>query len=285
MSFREDGGALRITFFAALLLCALNVPSARAQSLDQFERILIPVSERSGAYGSSWSTTLLAMNTASTDAILFQTPGCSLPHSGCDGFPLPQDTLSAATVRSVYTVADFVNPSVLLYVDPEHASDVHFSLHTRDVVNDAATAGAEIPVVRERDLLRGRVDLLNVPMSVRSRIHLRVYDPFPERRVRNGRGFLRVKVSFYRLSGPPQWNSADEPDAVHEISGSEGLFSRPFPASASYAAIHNVEHLPGLEPGQSYRIQIESDDPESLIWAFVSITNNETQHVTLVSPQ
>jgi hypothetical protein len=40
-----------------------------------------------------------------------------------------------------------------------------------------------------------------------------------------------------------------------------------------------------VEDSARARIEIEPTLPDMRVWAFVSITNNETQHVTLVTPQ
>lgn len=252
-----------------------------------FKRILIPIADlpvddyRPGGHGTEWVVSLLAINTSSSDVLLFQTPGCSVE---CE-FPTDMDVLPAGEVRSLYTVTSLANPSSLFYVEPEHEEAVRFALHSRDASRQIETSGVEIPVVHEDELLTGRVDLLHVPIDPTSRVHLRAYDPFPEIRTSNGRGAHRFTVSFYELGEPPRWESASEPVLVETIHAVEGVLSRPFPASASVATMLNLETLPGISPNMRYRIVIESEDPAARIWAFVTLTNNLTQHVTTVTPQ
>jgi len=40
-----------------------------------------------------------------------------------------------------------------------------------------------------------------------------------------------------------------------------------------------------LAPGNPIRIEVRAPEGGSRFWAFVSVTNNQTQHVTIISPQ
>jgi hypothetical protein len=52
-----------------------------------------------------------------------------------------------------------------------------------------------------------------------------------------------------------------------------------------YAEIGFVASLPELRDSALVHIELAPLSPEQRIWAFVSVTNNETQHVTTISPQ
>jgi hypothetical protein len=43
--------------------------------------------------------------------------------------------------------------------------------------------------------------------------------------------------------------------------------------------------MPELAGSERIRIEIEPLDGRAEYWAYVSVTNNATQHVTIVSPQ
>jgi hypothetical protein len=64
------------------------------------------------------------------------------------------------------------------------------------------------------------------------------------------------------------------------------LYEPPFntePAYAAYAGFEEILQTPGIHP-PALRIEVEPLTPGSRFWAFVSITNNDTQRVTLVTP-
>jgi hypothetical protein len=43
--------------------------------------------------------------------------------------------------------------------------------------------------------------------------------------------------------------------------------------------------LPMLQGKERIRLEITSDAPELRYWAFVSVTNNETQHITIITAE
>jgi hypothetical protein len=45
------------------------------------------------------------------------------------------------------------------------------------------------------------------------------------------------------------------------------------------------ELFPGLSGAGNVRLEITLDSPDQRLWAFVSVTNNVTQRVTIVTPQ
>jgi hypothetical protein len=107
------------------------------------------------------------------------------------------------------------------------------------------------------------VDLAAVPAETAFRPMLRIYDfdALPESRV-------RIRIFAFES------NELLVDEEVRLISpGTQ------FPGYARFTA------FPEVPEGTRVRIRIDALTPDLRLWAFVSITNNETQHVTLVTPQ
>lgn len=226
-----------------------------AQGFPPLERILLPLfaEQTPGAYGSLWATEVWIYNDNDKPAGV----GNLFPPDGSN--ILPKQSRSAVgygpgPARSITVLAD-------------EAPRLHFNLRVRDRSRQAQTAGTEIPVVRESEFLSGKVILLNVPAEERFRQMLRVYQF-----VGNGQAPGSVRVRFFRIGNVP--------DAlVHE----ETLFlDAPGQSPLAYA---QSALNPAILDASAVRIEMESLSPSMRYWGFVSVINNETQHVTTITPQ
>jgi hypothetical protein len=145
---------------------------------------------------------------------------------------------------------------VLLWALRGSADDLGAASRISDGSRTALTAGTEVHVVRERDLQDHMVRLINVPTAVNSRALLRVWTlgqaPYPPRVAIAGHA---LASGFPIVQGDLTFWSVDITSALAGVSGSSGV---------------NVE--------------VTSLSPAARIWALVSITNNDTQQVTLISP-
>ncbi|MGH9457088.1 MAG: hypothetical protein ACRD2J_05545 [Thermoanaerobaculia bacterium] len=235
-----------------------------------FELFLAPVMyEGPGALGSEWTTQLSLYNDSDTaidpwEWLLLCPPGEPCP----DTIP-PRTSL----VLGPQQLLTWVNGYVFA-IPRDRADDLHATLHARDLSRQSESWGTEIPVVREDDL-PSKIVLLNVPLDDRFRRMLRIYDL---------RGIDGVTVSM-------RWFRADTGEEV----ASERVLLRtvarcaigpcwlPDPAAASIPI--EPPFPAGLEPGDRLRIEIEPASADMKVWAFVSITNNESQQVTTITPQ
>ena len=129
------------------------------------------------------------------------------------------------------------------------ADNVCANVRVHDTTRDGDSWGAEVPVVPETQFRRS-VILLAVPADTRYRALLRVYG--------YGATDTTVTVSF-------------RDDATGEFLGSQT-----FLLQSSYAQLPIEATRP--------RIRVQVTASMSLIWAFVSVTNNTTQQVTTVTP-
>lgn len=228
-----------------------------------FERVLVPVIfSGPGAFGSQWTTQAVVENAGPDEVPLFRTQlelwtTCAIPE-GC-----PMETLPAgqvAIVRGQWPTGR--------YVYAARGNAFRYSVLVKDLSRQAEALGTEIPVVREDDWIDGTVHLLNVPSDSRFRTALRVYlegdvdttTAVPLRIYRMGSNTLLVETHLAI-------------DSAH---------NGQIPATNWIA---DLTAQLGITPGEPLRIEIGQTLARERIWAFASVTNNDTQHVTVISPQ
>ncbi|HYR30161.1 MAG TPA: hypothetical protein VEU30_16970, partial [Thermoanaerobaculia bacterium] len=151
-----------------------------------------------------------------------------------------------------------------LFWVPKGTDSVAASLRVTDVTRQAESHGVEIPVVHRDDFRDDRVSLLAVPIDRRYRLTLRIYALLETEQLINisVNGFLRHQL--YLQPGP-------------------SIFE---PAYAQFTDFPLPEELPVEQ--DTIRVVVDASRGESEpvvpIWAFITVTNNETQHITTVTP-
>jgi hypothetical protein len=121
------------------------------------------------------------------------------------------------------------------------------------------------------------VRLLNVPLAAKFRNMLRVY-ALPEI------AHPEVEVRYYRMTD--RLSLVADPNPLR----TERVRLRTYPAIQGFLVHPSVAEIPGFESApelsgqKALWIQVVPITPGLRIWAFVSITNNDTQQVTLVTP-
>jgi hypothetical protein len=139
----------------------------------------------------------------------------------------------------------------------------------------ATDAGTEIPVVHESDTRSDIIRLFPVSLSPRYRARLRVYDW-------DGLVDSHVLVRVIRT---------DRPELLAEsvlTVRAEALRTRTgYPLAPGYGEWVNFPRfVPGILPDDATaRVEIVPLTPNMRFWAFVSITSNETQRFSIVTPQ
>lgn len=267
-----------------LPLIVLLTTSVRAQNranLADYNVVLVPVFFFGpGAHGSQWETSV---------SVLGKSGGSlALPLFGlCTGL----DNLTGE-VQSV--CEGFSSPAGLLMYVPKSVDFAEFyvSARARDLTRQASSAGVEIPIVREAAFRTSELFILDVPSDARFRANLRVY------------GGLETHASDYRFIHPGGTSAAgvdiydsrdlDTPlvSTTIDLSAADPIVAwnsyAVHPAFASIADLRAA--FPQLAAVPKYTIRIRphqtiADPPrEYSVWAFVTLTNNETQEVTTVSP-
>jgi hypothetical protein len=228
-----------------------------------FERILIPVIlEGPGAFGAQWITDAWIENAEDYDVRFFRAPFATLPcgiPEGCDVPPIPK--------RSTRRIESQWPTGVFIY--PERGADVRLNVLVRDLSRQAEALGTEVPVVREDDWKSGKFGLLNVPADPRFRVSLRVYF---EENPQFGFFFLPVRIT----------RMTDDISIVETTIGLDFAHNGIIPAAGFIADIGTQLGIPA---GTPLRIEVGPAPGGVKIWGFASVTNNTTQHVTVISPQ
>ena len=209
----------------------------------------------SSANGSSWATEVSVRNDNPTDVRLWT-----------------QSVIAAS--RPATLELDDAPGGVFLIVPREDAAALHLNALVRDVSRDALNWGTEIPIVRAAAFSTHAIELLNIPVDSRYRHTLRIYA--------NGSYPTFARVSSYAMEDGH--GLADRLIALNSpqpCPGEPCASDRPSFASVSDFASMFRTNVTTDRIG----LRIEPWVAGTPLWAFVSITNNETQQVTVVSPQ
>ena len=242
-------------------------------SAVNWRRVLLPVTAQSipGANGALWKSDITALIRSSVPVEI--TPGpCEIPGLIC-GVPLPP--LNRPFNADMFLL-DFNAPGgQFVYIKAADEDKVRFNMRIYDQARLTQTAGAEIPIVREEDFTGGTISLLGIPVAPQFRHTLRVYDS-------DARSGARVLVHVYAND-----EFAPRSSTVHTLQQSPLLVRvtpARLPTHPSYLQLQ-LSDLVSLAGLTTIRVEIEAVDPVLRFWCFVSITNNDTHHVTTVTQQ
>lgn len=242
-----------------------------------WEAALVPIytdGRVPGAEGSQWQTDLWIRN-HSTEALTVAPWPCP-PSPPCPPvFPSLRMLAPGETVHNLPALfRPPGNPSRMIhFLRPANAS-VSINVRVADVSRAELNSGTEIPVVREARFLTSPASLQNIPLSQRFRVAIRVYEMQQQE--------ARFRVRFY----PQSEGSGGTAIQDIELTASTAE-SGPFRTQAAYveyAGLGSLLNQPTIQP-PALRAEIEPLTPGSRYWALAAITNNETQLVTLVTPQ
>jgi hypothetical protein len=244
-----------------------NAYRYQSHANDELERILVPVAASGpGANAARFETEILITN-ASDETV--QVTGAAVPQ-GILISPIPIPALPPHTTGT-FTDRLFNMPGhagAFVYVPARLARDVITKVRVHDTSRDAAAFGVEIPAVSDFDFA-ATVHLTGIPTDARFRSTFRVY---AYDAANFGPVTLRVRDAADGTL------LATVPVALNAVRFEEDIL----PASAQLSLD------PIIEPLRSHprlRIDIADSDAIRPIWGFVSITNNQTQEITLVTPQ
>lgn len=253
----------RALFVASIFLLGRSLLAAP----PDFETVLIPISYLTpvvGAYGSVWVSdfTLLAKNGEVVLALTQECLACGPVIRVSPGF----------TISGVSPGRAGDPPGELIYPSRATVDNAWFELRIRDVSRSADDWGTELPVVRERDFFSSELVLVDVPLDARFRQALRIYDVANRSdtifhvTITDLRGEVLAERDLQVRAAPANVPEAPRAPSVVEVTDLRAAF--PEIAMADRAVITITPVNTGVR-----------------FWAFVSVTNNSTQHVTTVTPQ
>lgn len=238
---------------------------SHGQAPETLERILLPIVTRGtpGAGGSIWIAELQVFNDGPTPASLL------FPQrvSDSEGAP-PGMTIFVPAWNDIHEP-----PGLFMYIEKEKTSDLHFHLRIRDLSRGQENFGTELPIIREHDFREKKVAFLRVPTDSRFRQTLRVYES-----ASSGSAIVRVGVFADR--------GIADVGKIPIVSFALDLPARIPAFHPGYNDVFDlIQKFPQLQEHASVRVELEPMTPGMRFWAFISVTNNETQHVTLITPQ
>jgi len=215
---------------------------------DAFEPMLFPIFTRPvfGAFGSEFRTFARVMSIGEPFIALY-----GLDQRCLQVFPPLDPTAPTAVSDDIALPADCaVKTGRIFWTRKGDGASLALNLRVADVSREATSHGTEIPVVRANEFSTDGVGLLGIPTDPRFRITLRIYSLD-----RTDQPVRLVGISFVRdvrLSTP-----AD-------------IFE------PAYAEVSDL-------PRTATRLLVIS--PGTRIWAFITVTNNDTQQITTITPQ
>jgi hypothetical protein len=241
---------------------------------EDYTPVIVPLTagQLSGANGSIWDSELYIFN-ASTS--LLRMPG---PETFIVELPIDPAVIIAPRTTDHVFMGRLINgmDGAFLFVPNPLKDAAKMSLRVRDLSKNAASLGTEVPVPSIDDGA-GDITLIDIPVDPKYRARLRIY-AFTE-------APMNVGVKVFPASGDHAIESYNvELDGIIHIQPVE---LPPYPA---YAAIDPL--TPAVRGSGEERVRIEITNynaivspPPPKIWAFISITNNDTQQVTTVTPR
>jgi hypothetical protein len=223
-------------------------------------RVLVPIvaTGANGMFGSRWTSEVVAFNTSAVPVVIGFSYTCLFE---CPSFGLGPSLGQELVIHTQSAV-----PAAFVFLPNEQADAIELGLRVRDVSQQSDSWGAEVPVVRADRAFARPFDLLNVPLPSRFRQTLRIYD------FEKSGGSVRVQ--YYNMTGGPALKEYVLP-----------LLTPTDIYTPAYLQFDQFAGLPELAGVDRIRVRISPMDASQRLWAMVSVTNNVTQELTLITPQ
>jgi hypothetical protein len=247
-----------------------------------YEKVLFPVLFFGpGARGSQWATKISVYNAGevpltAANAVFEGDPQCPAV-CGCQAGADVNPGMTALVCGG-----GFQDRAGLIYYAPRTgADDLHYNSRVFDTSRSTQNLGTEIPVVREREFRTDEIVLQDLPLDNNYRLALRVYNPD-----QMDRSNVRMQVLQTNSNGVLGERTIELTYPIVTIQPD------PYPNRPAFAFVDLDPILRAIIPagefGTTYRnvtLKLTPITEEMRIWGFVSITNNDTQLITTVTPQ
>ncbi len=261
-------------YLLLLLVVAFPVTSATLASAS-YDRFLLPVYfpfSVDGALGSRWISEVTLSN-GGDQPVQVKGVGVGCPFDPCPDIPIQPGVTVPLFFRGLE-----INAVPGRFIDVQHdATAFAIQLRIRDVSRENLSFGTELPVVHESRAVAGTLNVANIPLAPNYRQLLRIYD-FSQTL---GAG---VRIRFFDVAPSSAQTWLDQPRDVLLREATVPFLVR-LSDQPGYAQFSDFGPLIAASLHAMLRIQMEPLNPNSRIWALVTLTNNDTQQVTIVSPK
>jgi uncharacterized protein (TIGR03437 family) len=235
---------------------------------EEFETILLPIftPPARGAFGSEFHTIARVVNKTNPPGVPVQLYGVDL---SCVQ-PAPSDsgvfTITGGPAVAVQLPICSTSPGRFLYVPKSQAAYLTMNLRVLDVTPQSTSQGTEIPVIHASRMSTDPIILAGVPIGNRFRTTLRIYafDPHP---------LFGPAIAYVTTVGAPQTVTLQPGRTLFEPAYAE-FTSFPIPIDRPDAGTINVI----IEPRTG---DFFSGPP---MWAFITVTSNDRQQITTITP-
>lgn len=247
----------------ALFATAATTP---ARAVD-YERILLPILIKpfDGAFGTSWRVDAQMLIDSEGRVDMFPLVDCV--------FCIERMPRGSAFQPPLFFQQPNHPPGSLLYVERSVADDVRISVRLRETTRGSAS-GLEMPVVREGEFFTDTIHLLDIPIRPGWRVTLRIYDL-------EARGGAAARIRFFSSAETTAALSLEAPFVLSPANNPNFALN----VTPAYIQVSGVEeNFPQLTGLDRIRIEIDPLTPGLTLWAFVSITDDLTQQVSLITP-
>ena len=220
---------------------------------DQNERLLLPIFTPpvAGAFGAEFHTSVTIANTSDT---VLSVSGLEYDCDVILSCPQTPDRIDMAPERVLTseTLVPNGGPGRFVFVPKSDLDRLSMSLRIHDVTREDLNFGTEMPIVRESEFVTGRIVFPLVPVFPWYRNTLRIYAASPVDVLVKAGAQPAVRIS---LTG-----AADQFDPAYAVFTNfkgKGL------ARVTIETVGNATPVP--------------------IWAFITVTNNQTQAITTIT--
>lgn len=227
---------------------------------EAFDPILFPIftGPVQGAFGSEFHTTPRVWNKAFSGVVTLYGVDTSCTLIDPPIYPLFPFPMQAGGMELQLIPHCSTSVGRVFWV-PKGQDTIAANLRVADVTRQAESHGVEIPVVHRQDFTDERIALLGVPIDARYRLTLRVYS------------LVRGPVLINLGIGNEGHQIVIQPGA--------DFFE---PAFGTFTDFPLPAELPA---GQTtIRVTVDAPSSDMPIWAFITVTNNDTQQITTITP-
>ncbi|MBV8516642.1 MAG: IPT/TIG domain-containing protein [Acidobacteria bacterium] len=228
----------------------------------RFERVLLPIFTPpvQGAFGSEFHTEVEVWNPQSTGVVtLFGAETDSSVDIDPSVALIPDGKTTLSRAPQHFNG----NPGHFLYVAEGDFDLIGATLRVHDVTREATSFGTEIPIVREREFSPSQtIAFPHVPIDPRFRNTLRIYSTEATTVT------VKVGAQTFGVTLQPGRDMYEPAYAAFTNFPNDGIGATTVTVEPTFIPVDPP--LPGTNVP---------------VWAFISVTNNDTQQITTITPQ